>query len=43
MLYLSPLEDPEEMEFDNEQDYILPMRYSIFIIIKREQDEYKGF
>ena len=32
MLYLTPLEDPDEIENDNE--YILPVR---------ENDEYKGF
>ena len=32
MLYLTPLEDPEEMEFPEE--YVLPVR---------ENDEFKGF
>eukprot|EP00347_Sterkiella_histriomuscorum_P010470 403376158 len=34
LLYLSPAEDPEDMEFDDESDFILPMR---------ENDEFKGF
>ena len=34
MLYLSPAEDPEELEFDSEESSILPTR---------ETDEFKGF
>jgi hypothetical protein len=26
MLFLSPLEDPEEMEFQDDSEFILPMR-----------------
>ena len=32
LLYLSPLEDPEEMDFDTE--YILPIRYNSIKLMK---------
>ena len=34
MLYLTPLEDPDELDFENDSEYILPVR---------ESDEFKGF
>lgn len=34
MLYLSPAEDPEDLEFSMDSGFVLP---------EREQDEYKGF
>ena len=38
MLYLSPAEDPENMEFRANEDDGLD-----FVLPQREQDEYKGF
>ena len=33
-LFLTPAEDPEEIEMFTEEEYVLPVR---------EEDEYKGF